>query len=165
MASRRTRPDPHAPPASELESARAAAIALLARRDFASGELRARLTARGCDPAVAAAVTVELIESHTLDDARFATNYVAYHANRGQGPVRIAAQLRNLGIAAELIEEALASGPQWRALAAHERVHKFGSARPQSWAEKARQARFLQYRGFSADDIRSILDTDIDLQT
>ena len=114
---------------------------------------------------MAAAVTAELIESHTLDDARFAANYVAYHANRGQGPVRIAAELRSLGVAAGLIEEALACGPEWRALAARERQHKFGSARPQSWAEKARQARFLQYRGFSADDIRSVLDADIDSQT
>jgi regulatory protein len=33
---------------------------------------------------------------------------------------------------------------------------------PESWPEKARQARFLQYRGFSSDHIRAALGADFD---
>ena len=97
-----------------------------------------------------------------LDDGRYAENYVAYHSKRGQGPVRIAADLRALGVPAELIEAALAVGPDWRALAQEVRRRKFGPEPPENWSEKARQARFLQYRGFSADHIRSAVSADFD---
>jgi SOS response regulatory protein OraA/RecX len=33
---------------------------------------------------------------------------------------------------------------------------------PESWSDKARQARFLQYRGFSSDHIRFALGSDFD---
>ena len=79
--------------------ARLAAVTLLARRDFASGELAGqtaagRLSGRGrrgrhCGPDGAA----------ILDDARFAAQYVAYHAQRGQGPRRIAMDLASRGVA------------------------------------------------------------------
>jgi len=140
------------------------AIALLARRDFASGELRRRLTERGfAEEAVAAAVAA-LTEERALDDARFAQSYVAYHAGRGQGPVRIGADLAALGLTAELIDAALAGGPDWRTLAREVRAHKFGAQEPESWAERSRQARFLQYRGFSSDHIRLALGSDPGLE-
>jgi regulatory protein len=132
-----------------------AAIALLARRDFASRELSERLIRQGFEEAMAASVVAELIGQGVLDDGRYAQNYVTYHAGRGQGPVRIAAELQRRGLAADLIEAALAAGPDWRVLARKVCRAKFGSQPAISWAERARQARFLQYRGFSSDHIRS----------
>ncbi len=134
---------------------RAAAITLLARRDFAQLELHEKLTLRGFDAATVASVLAELANERLLDDERYAQNYVSFRARRGQGPVRIAADLRQLGLPGELIEAALASGPDWHALARAARIAKFGSKAPDSWAEKARQARFLQYRGFSSDHVRT----------
>ena len=99
-------------------------------------------------------VVAELARELILDDGRCAQNYVAYHAGRGQGPVRIAAELRRRGIAADLIDAALATGPDWNALARKVRRAKFGLP-PSSWSQRARQARFLQYRGFSSDHIRA----------
>jgi regulatory protein len=139
---------------SNALAARTAAIALLARRDFTCRELRDRLIDRGFKQATAAGVVVELVREHILDDARSAQNYVAYHAGRGHGPLRIAAELQRRGIAADLIETALATGPDWSALACKVRRAKFGMP-PSSWAQRARQARFLQYRGFSSDHIRA----------
>jgi regulatory protein len=97
-----------------------------------------------------------------LNDERYAANFVAYHADRGQGTLRIARELRDLGLSEETIEAALASGPDWRALAREVRIRKFGLPAPADWAEKARQARFLQYRGFSSDHIRSAIGPDFD---
>ena len=155
---KRKRLDPEQ--SSSADAARLAAIGLLARRDFASGELRRRLAERGFEEdAVAAALTL-LTEERALDDARFAHSYVAYRAARGQGPVRIAADLAALGLTTDLIETALGSGPDWRALAREVRARKFGAAEPGSWPERGRQARFLQYRGFSSDHIRFALGSD-----
>ena len=138
------------------------AVSLLARRDFASGELRQKLGSQGYDREVAATVVATLSEERMLDDARYAENYVAYHAGRGQGPIRIGADLRSLGVPATLVEAALDTGPDWRELARTVRIRKFGAEPPEEWTEKTRQARFLQYRGFSSDHIRAATGADFD---
>lgn len=148
--------------AGDAQALRAAALTLLARRDWLTGELSAKLQAAGADGQATAAVIAELLEERLLDDARYAERYVASRAERGQGPLRIAADLGSLGAPRELIEAAIASGPDWRALAGAVRRRKFGAAPADSWAEKARQARFLQYRGFSSDHIRAATGADLE---
>jgi regulatory protein len=137
-------------------------MTLLARRDFTVRELSLRLIERGFRETAAAGAVEELRRDGVLDDGRYAQNYVAYHAGRGQGPLRIAAELRRSGLAADLIDAALAAGTDWGALARQVCRAKFGPQRPESWTERARQARFLQYRGFSSDHIRAATDTDLD---
>jgi regulatory protein len=148
--------------AEDPEAIRAAALALLARRDWLASELSSRLQASGCEPHAAAALIAELVRERLLDDARYAERYVASRAERGHGPVRITADLASLGAPRDLIEAALEAGPDWHAVAAAVRRRKFGAAPPDSWAEKARQARFLQYRGFSSDHIRAATGADLE---
>jgi len=152
--------DPGAP--RDPGAARAAAVAWLARRDYARGELAAKLRAGGFEEDAAEAVLSELVSEGVLDDERYARNYVSSHAARGQGPVRIALQLKGLGVAPALIEAALGAGPDWLNLARRARRVRFGTQPPAGWPEKARQARFLQYRGFSADHIRAATGADPD---
>jgi regulatory protein len=163
MASRKRHKSMEPQRAGDVAAARAAAIGLLARRDYASGELRTKLEQHGYDAPTAATAVAELTEERILNDARYAENYVSYHAGRGQGPLRIAADLKTLGVPGEVIETALAAGPDWRMVAREVRLRKFGAEEPPEWPEKARQARFLQYRGFSSDHIRSALGADFDL--
>src|SRR5689334_22149367 len=91
----------------DLQSVRKAAVALLAGRDYASGELREKLEGQGYEKDVVAEGVAELVEGKILDDARYAEHYVSYRANRGQGPVRIAGDLRALGLGSEIVEAAL----------------------------------------------------------
>jgi len=151
-----------ATPSPDPQDAHPAAVALLARRDFAAGELAARLAQDGHAAEAVAAVIAALTADRILDDARFATQYVAYHAGRGQGPRRIAMDLASRGVAPLLIEAALAAGPDWAARAREVRSRRFGLTPPESWAEKAKQGRFLQYRGFSSDHVRSALGPDFE---
>lgn len=148
--------------AADPKRVRMAAVALLARRDFCSGELRQKLESDGYDRDLVAEAVVELIEGKIVDDARYAQNYVAYHAERGQGPMRIAADLRALDLPSEVIQAALDSGADWRQRAREVRIRRFGLAEPASWSQKAKQGRFLQYRGFSSDHIRAALGPDFD---
>ena len=142
--------------------ARLAAVTLLARRDFATGELAARLQEDGYPTEAVAAVIADLTAGRILDDSRFASQYVAYHAQRGQGPRRIAMDLSARGVAPLHVEAALVAGTDWAALAREVRIRRFGLTPPQTWAEKAKQGRFLQYRGFSSDHIRSALGPDFE---
>ena len=152
------RPEAGADPAA----VRAAAITLLARRDWCTGELSGKLQSAGCDPQATAGVIAQLSQERLLDDARYAERYVASRADRGQGPLRIAADLASLGVSRDLVEAAIEAGPDWRARARAVRRRKFGALPPGSRAEKARQARFLQYRGFSSDHIRAATGADLE---
>ena len=138
-------------------AAHAAALALLARRDFSSAELRARLAEKGFGPAVIDELIAEFAESRAIDDARYVEHFVAQHAARGQGPARIRQELGSLKIGAELIAEAIAAGADWGQRCREVRVRKFGADLPDSAHERARQGRFLQYRGFSSDHVRFAL--------
>jgi regulatory protein len=146
----------------DAQDVRLAAVALLARRDFAAGELATRLADEGYPEAAITPVIADLTAERLLDDARFVSQYVAYHAQRGQGPRRIAMELAKRGIDAPQLEAALAAGPDWAARAREVRIRRFGPTLPESWAEKAKQGRFLQYRGFSSDHIRSALGPDFE---
>ncbi len=138
-------------------------MALLARRDYSSAGLRARLVAEGYEDSTVQHVLEQLIERRYIDDERYAAQYVSYHAARGHGPKRIERELVAEGLGDELVAAALASIGDWSALARELRIRRFGLAAPTSWQEKARQARFLLYRGFSNDHIRSALGPDIPL--
>lgn len=142
---------------------RLAAVTLLARRDFATGELRRKLTERGfAEPAVSV-VLEQLSAAGLLNEMRYVESYVRQHGARGQGPARIGADLRRNAVPEGLIEAGLDS-VDWLELARKVRRAKFGAKAPQGWAEKARQARFLQYRGFSADHIRAATGADPDFE-
>ena len=145
------------------EAARRAALLLLGRRDYASGELLTKLTVSGYTQEAAQAAVSALQEERLLDDSRFLDNFVRAHAGRGQGPARIRQELAVLGFAAAEIQAALEAGPDFAALCREVRARKFGAQPPASWAERGRQGRFLQYRGFSSDDIRLATGQDPDI--
>ncbi len=94
-----------------------------------------------------------------LREERFAEQFVTQRAGRGQGPLRIRMGLRESGVEPETIDQALdttgdgldpgcpgSPPPQVRAVDL-----------PADSRERAKQARFLQYRGFSSDQIRAAL--------
>jgi regulatory protein len=149
-----------APPADALT----AAVGLLARRDFCTQELRLRLAALGCEAEATEAALADLLLRGYLDDTRYAAQYVEQHAARGQGPLRIAHQLQQQGLPEALAQAALeahgAEHGEWGRLAREVRIRRFGLKPPRALRERARQMRFLQYRGFSNDDIRSAVESD-----
>jgi regulatory protein len=137
------------------------AIALLARRDHSARELRHKLKERGYIEIAIEPVVLELEASNKLNDQRYGANVVAYRAGRGQGPARIRHELKKSGLSAEAIATAVDEGedaPDFVALARAARIRKFGPEIPGDWKERAKQARFLQYRGFSNDHIRAVLE-------
>jgi regulatory protein len=131
-------------------------LALQAYREHGGKELEAKLTRKGYDSLTTAQVIDDLRESGLVSDQRFAEAFVRGHVSRGHGPIRIRYELRELGVLPELIVAALeAQEFDWRALAHEVRLRKFGQTIPPAYAERAKQMRFLQYRGFSTDQIRA----------
>jgi regulatory protein len=147
----------------DARAARVAALDALARRDYASEDLRRKLLEKGYDAAVIGPLLDALRAQKLLDDRRYAENFVAYHAARGQGPLRVRAELRRHGLEGVLAEECLGAFPDWVAQLRKAQQKKFGAEAPTNYADKQRQVRFLGYRGFTSAQIRSALGFDIDL--
>lgn len=151
------KPDLDAAEADE-RTVRTAALALLAGRDFARRELSVRLVRKGFPEPTVEAVVARLAEERLQDEGRFTEQFVSRQAARGHGPVRIRMQLRERGVAEVDAEAALsASDIDWATLARRERARRFAGSAPRDFRGRAKQARFLQYRGFSADQIRAAL--------
>lgn len=105
----------------------------------------------------------ELIAEGLLSDERFAEAFVASRTEKGSGPLRIQAELRERGLNDELIARYVDfSDRDWHERAARVRRKRFGPAPPGDIKERARQARFLQYRGFTAEQARTALKGDVD---
>ena len=129
---------------------------LLARREHSSKELRQKLISRHYDVPVVDETLVSLRQERFLSDERFAESYVQYRSNNGFGPVRLRQELRERGIEDELIGHNL-EGLEWQQLAATIRQKKYGAVMPEDYQARAKQMRFLQYRGFTTDQIHGVL--------
>lgn len=144
-------------PIDDPEAVYARALKLLARREHSVLELRRKLEQRGCEEAPLEAVLERLGAERLLSDRRFAESYVRGRAERGYGPLRIRAELRERGIDAALADGPLGETGDWTERARAARRKRFGSAVPADYREKARQMRFLQQRGFDGEQIRAAL--------
>ena len=132
------------------------AIRLLARREHTRAELARKLASSGT-PEEIDAVLNELQTCHLQSDSRYAESYVRSHAAR-LGTSRLRQTLKTKGVTGELIDAQLGHGvlPDELERARVVWTRKF-SAAPLDAREWARQARFLQGRGFSSDIIRQVL--------
>ena len=152
----RGRRPPEAP--DSAAAARGRAIGLLARRDYPRDLLKDRLTESGFEPGAAEAAVCALEDERLVNDARYVENALAIRTARGQGPIRIALELRRLGVARELVAGAVdARAPEWGQRAAALRRRRFGAAVPADRSERARQVRFLLQRGFTGAQVRHAL--------
>jgi regulatory protein len=147
----------------DARAARVAALDALARRDYASEDLRLKLLGKGYDASVVLPLLDALRDEKLIDDRRYLENFVAYHAARGQGPLRIRLDLRRHGLQGPVVEEYLDTYPDWIAQLQRARLKKFGAKPPKNYADRQLQARFLGYRGFTGAQIRLALGFDVEL--
>jgi len=114
----------------------------------------------GHEEGVAEATVAQLATEGAVSDARYAAGRVRARAEQGVGPLKILAEFRDKGVDAELLAEVLAlRDPVWVARACAVRAKRFGESLPEDRKERDRQARFLQTRGFSFDQIMTAVRT------
>lgn len=127
-------------------------------REHSRLELQRKLSAGGTDAALVDATVAECAAQGLQSDTRYAETYARQRADRGYGPSRIFQELKQRGIDDASARLALAPMvTEWNELIQCVRRKRFGAALPADATERARQARFLQYRGFTAEQIRSLL--------
>lgn len=146
---------------SGREESLAQAMRWLARREYSICELEQRLQGKGYPPGEVAGVLADLENQGLVSDRRFAESLVRSRVERGYGPMRIAHELRAKGVDDALVNEFIEDDNEYW-VARLEAVWKKRYGRvPGDYQEWARQARGLQSRGFSAEQVRRVI-PDID---
>ena len=139
-------------------SVEAAAVGLLARREHSRAELSRKLADRGVPGELMETVLDALAERGLQSDARYAEALFTSRIGRRHGPARIRRELQERGVSAAIAEAALeAAEVDWFELAREARRRRFGDTPPAEWNERVRQSRFLEYRGFTSDQVRFAL--------
>ena len=135
------------------------AMDFLALRDYGRAELVLKLANKGYKRSIVEDEVERLTEEGLQSDTRFAEAFVQSRFNQGKGPVRIRSELTQKGIPDGIMDAAIEEASvDWYELAGDVREKKFGAMQPVDFKEKARQMRFLQYRGFEQDQIRASFD-------
>ena len=128
----------------------------LARREHSQVELRRKLATRGFDAELIETTLADLVAENLLSNSRFAEAFVHSRFQKGSGPQKIHAELRERGIDDGLIDASIAGyDQQWLERVREVREKKFGAHLPGDYKERTRQMRFLQQRGFTTEQISS----------
>lgn len=133
------------------------ALRLLARRDYSRAELARKLGALADTPGTLDELLDDLVRLGLLSDQRYAEQISTARGKR-RGNSRLSYELRTKGVEDAIIASALSNLGDEMTRAREVWQRKFRGAAPTNREEWAKQARFLQSRGFPSDIIRKILD-------
>jgi len=137
---------------------RLAAMDLLTGREYLRSELAQKLAQKFDNSPLIGEVLGQLISDGLQSDKRFVQAFIRSRIMRGQGEVRIRMELCQRGADKALADRAVANfDVDWFELARTVAQNKFGASSPADSREKAKRIRFLQYRGFSYDQINHAL--------
>ena len=134
------------------------AIHLLSIREHTVYQLHQKLQKKGFEAVQVEEVLDDLAQRNLVSDERFAEQYLRMRSDKGYGPVRISQEMRERGVPDVLIEHSLQGyEDDWQDLLQQVVKKKFGSRPVKSFNDKAKRARFLEYRGFPSAMIHDYL--------
>jgi regulatory protein len=148
---------------ADREAAFRAGVRALARRGFATRDLRRRLLQRQHPAAAVDAALARLEQRGLLDDTRYALQFAATRLARGRGPARVIRDLVGQGVDRELAEQAARAAlgaegvdpVEAARVAARRRVAALqGLPRP---VQRRRLTAFLLRRGFGGPHLGSVV--------
>lgn len=133
----------------------------LGKREYSYAELGQKLKTFAEESDDIPALLDDFKKRGWLSDARF-TEQIVHARSHKFGSAKIAHELREKGVADELIADAISQVKENELENAREVWRKKYNTAPTSRDEWTRQARFLQSRGFGFDVIKKVLNTKTD---
>ena len=135
------------------------AIKILTRREHSAHEINHKLSSKGFFEEDIEQVLALLQEQGYQSDERYSEHYIRHRSNRGYGPRRIRMELKEKGVSSSTIQSEIEQAEvDWYELAEQVRAKKFKGLQAQTWEEKGKQKQFLDYRGFTQEQIESCID-------
>jgi len=136
-------------------SLRERALGYLTRREYSRQELHRKLLPYAGEEDLDGLLD-EFGQRGWISDARYVDQMV--HARKGKyGSLKVAHELRAQGVAEELVDKAVKEVREEELETARNLWRKKFGIQPGSREEWAKQARFLQSRGFGMDTIKAVL--------
>ncbi len=130
------------------------AVGLLARREHSQVELMQKLKQREFAVQDIDLAIEHLLAKNYLCDKRFAESVCRYRSNRGYGWQYITNELKQKGVCSTIIQQLHKNCEiDWYLQAELAYNKRFGIKNIEDNKDKAKRIRFLQYRGFSTDEI------------
>ncbi len=137
-------------------SIRETAMNYLARREHSRRELEQKLATKEYDAREISEALDRLVDDGLLSDLRFAESYTHARKQRGSGPLKIQSELKLRGVSDDIISRYLDHDAAiWYELVVEVRCKRFGAGVPVEYEQHMRQARFLQQRGFTHEQINA----------
>lgn len=131
---------------------------MLARREHARTEIIRKLSEKGLESAAFLSILQEFTDADIQSDARYAEMRVRSCIAKGQGARRIRQELVTMKVDESAIQLAFEeNSPDWFELALLAKTKRFGAHVASEAKDKAKQIRFLQYRGFGHEEIQYAL--------
>ena len=138
-------------------TAKATAVRLLSRRDHSVFELERKLRLREFPQDEIDNALEDLVKRDYLSDERFSEAYIHIRQQKGFGPIRISVELNERGVDERIYQSYLhPSSKQWMESLERTYQNKYRGAPIKDYQEKAKRIRFLQYRGYSLDNIHQV---------
>lgn len=137
-------------------------ISFLSRREHSQKELREKLKRRNFEMDEINLALQKFTKSGLQSDFRFAEIYVQMRLRKGYGITFISEALKKFGIAEEIIDSVLKNSEAlWLEKLSEIYKKKFKNKPIENATERAKRIRFLQYRGFTFEQINKIIDQKI----
>ena len=134
------------------------AIALLARREHSCLELKRKLEQKEFVTEEVGPVIEWLIENDYISDERFADVIVRHRAEKGYGSRFIQNELAQKGVDSSIFQNVVKNHQiDWYLQAELAYNKRFGHQPIKDHKDKAKRIRFLQYRGFSSEEIMTVI--------
>jgi regulatory protein len=143
---------------------RIAAMDLLTGREYSRAELATKLNKKFDNHSAIEQVLVQISDEGLQSDKRFAEAFIRSRLYRGHGLARLRQDIRQKGVADDLVAQALEDADiNWFELAKDVAQRKFGDRQAADQREKAKRMRFMQYRGFNYEQIKYALSSSLDV--
>ena len=133
-------------------------LELLARGEQTRQLLAHKLTQRGYQSDTVLQVIDELAAQGWQSNQRYTEQFIAMRSRKGFGPVRIQMELVKRGIDETDANHAVTELP-WQDYIANAYRKKFNNNPVTCWSDRTKRMRFLQYRGFTSEQIHRFMRT------
>ena len=140
---------------ADYKKIRQKALNWLASREYSQADLRNKLLNAGLDETKASNLLIEFTQHKWVDDERYIEVFVRSKINSGWGTIRIIQEIKQHGIHQSHIEEYLnQQNIDWFEQAKTTYNRRYTDSAGLSLKDKAKRYRFLQYRGFTSEQIQ-----------
>lgn len=147
----------------DLKKLKVKALAWLGRQEYSIAKFKRKLIDIEATEEQIEAIVAEFTGQNWLSEQRYCEGFVRGRVSKGQGKIRIINDGRGHGLDEETLKQALTDNQtDWFEQARLTYYKRFGDTPYKDIKEKAKRLRFMQYRGFTMEQVNYAMTPDKD---